>query len=233
LARKKKSKGKRRYLKWVFYGLTAMVIASLLPVLLFRFVNPPLTARMAWERIQENAPAVVTGPRANWRDLEEISPHLRQAVLAAEDQRFLAHHGFDFIEIKEALKMLFSGKGLRGASTISMQAARTIFLWPARSWGRKLAEAYYTMLIEVSWSKGRILEIYLNTVDWGPGIMGVEAASRKYFRVSSENMTRSQAALLAAILPSPHKWSPTDPSDQVRARQQRILRDMERMPLLP
>jgi monofunctional biosynthetic peptidoglycan transglycosylase len=157
---------------------------------------------------------------------------LSRAVLAAEDQRFLSHKGFDFIEIKEAARELFSGKGLRGASTITMQAARTVFLWPARTWGRKLAEAYYTVLIEIFWSKKRILEVYLNTVDWGRGVRGVGGASEQYFRISPDSLSRSQAALLAAILPNPHMWSPTEPDKQVLMRKERILRDMEKMPSL-
>ncbi len=127
---------------------------------------------------------------------------------------------------------MFSSRGIRGASTITMQTARTVFLWPERSWLRKAVEAYYTLLIELMWSKERILEIYLNTVDWGEEIMGAEAASQGYFLVPASRITRSQAALLAAILPSPHKWSPTRPNAQVLRRQERILKDMENMPLL-
>ncbi|MFH1488737.1 MAG: biosynthetic peptidoglycan transglycosylase, partial [Pseudomonadota bacterium] len=125
-----------------------------------------------------------------------------------------------------------SSRRLRGASTISMQAARTVFLWRERSWSRKLSEAYYTLLIEIMWSKRRIMEVYLNTVDWGSGIIGVEAASRKYFRRSSDEITPGQSALLAAILPSPHRWSPDNPSRYVRERQKRILQDMKKMPRL-
>jgi monofunctional biosynthetic peptidoglycan transglycosylase len=167
-----------------------------------------------------------------WRPIREVSPYLRKAVLAGEDQRFLSHHGFDLTEMNQAVKDIVLKKGFRGASTITMQVARTVFLWPERSLLRKGLEAYYTALIEIFLSKERILEIYLNTVDWGKGLRGAEAASRKYFRVSSLDVSRSQAALLAAILPSPHRSSPTDPSDQVLRRQRRILGDMEKMPLL-
>jgi len=167
-----------------------------------------------------------------WRPLEEISPHVRKAVLAGEDQRFLSHNGFDFVEIQEAMKDMVSSKGFRGASTVTMQTARTVFLWPARNLLRKALEVYYTVLIEIIWNKERILEIYLNTVDWGKGVMGVEVASQHYFHVSAAHLSRRQAALLAAILPSPHRWSPTRPGLETNRRQQRILRDMDRMPLV-
>jgi len=167
-----------------------------------------------------------------WRPLEEISPHVRKAVLAGEDQRFLSHNGFDFTEIQEAMKDMVSRRGFRGASTVTMQTARNVFLWPARSLLRKALEVYYTVLIEIFWDKERILEIYLNTVDWGRGVMGIEVASQHYFRVSAAHLSRSQAALLAAILPSPHRWSPTHPGLETTRRQQRILRDMDRMPLV-
>jgi len=160
-----------------------------------------------------------------------MSSYLKKAVLAAEDQRFLSHHGFDFTELNQAVRDLLTAERTRGASTISMQVARTVFLWRGRSWFRKIAEAYYTVLIELMWSKERILEVYLNTVHWGKGIMGAEAASRKYFRTSSANITPSQAALLAAILPNPTKWTPIKPSKYVRERQKEIMRQMVWMPL--
>jgi monofunctional biosynthetic peptidoglycan transglycosylase len=207
------------------------LILSILPVLALRYVNPPFTTMMVYSWLDNSDEGKSHMARHLWRPLKEISPHLRRAVLASEDQRFVAHHGFDFTEMNEALKDMFSSRGIRGASTITMQTARTVFLWPERSWLRKVVEAYYTLLIELMWSKERILEIYLNTVDWGEGIMGAEAASQGYFLVPPARITRSQAALLAAILPSPHTWSPTRPNAQVLRRQERILKDMENMPL--
>ena len=161
--------------------------------------------------------------------MEQMSPYVKKAVLAAEDQRFLTHNGFDLIELNEAIKDMAMGKGYRGASTITMQMARTVFLWPARTWMRKGLEAYYTALLEIFLSKERILEVYLNTVDWGEGIRGIEAAARAYFHVSPTHVSRAQAALLAAILPSPHRWSPTKPNARVLGRQRRILNDMNKM----
>jgi len=196
----------RLFLKFLF----VLIILTISQVLLLRFFNPPFTARTAWSWFGYK---LTTG-------------------LAGEDQRFLSHHGFDFIEMNEAFWDILTERGTRGASTISMQTSRTVFLWRGRSWSRKLAEAYYTLLIELFWSKKRILEIYLNTVDWGEGIMGAEAASRNYFKRSSSRITATQAALLAAVLPNPRKWSPINPSGYVEERKQRIMRDMPKMPLL-
>ncbi len=221
--------GCRQFLRLLFI----MLILTLVQVSLLRFVNPPFTAMMAWSWIQNKVSTkYYQKPRHHWRRLDEISPHLKKAVLAGEDQRFLSHHGFDIIEINQAVWDILKAKRTRGASTITMQVSRTVFLWPSRSWLRKIAEAYYTFLAEIFWSKRRILEIYLNTVDWGAGIMGVEAASRKYFHTPSSHITPSKAALLAAILPSPHKWSPVNPGRRVKERQKRIMKDMIKMPPL-
>ena len=170
-------------------------------------------------------------PRQEWRQLKDISPWLIKAVLAAEDQRYMSHHGFDFIEMNKAFKDILSDKRIRGASTITMQVSRAVFLWPERNLLRKTLEAYYTVLLEVFLTKLRILELYLNTVDWGEGIMGAEAASHAYFRVSAGDVTPSQAARMAAILPSPHRWSPIRPNSRVIERQKRIMKDMDKMHL--
>ena len=198
-----------------------------------RFINPPFTATTLWKWIKKGAVAPDYRLYHSWRPLKEISPHIRRAVLAGEDQRFLSHHGFDFTEMNEAVKDMVLKNEYRGASTISMQSARTVFLWPERSVFRKAAEAYYTVLIEIFWGKERILEIYLNTVDWGKDTLGVEAAAKRYFDRSASSISVSQAALLAAILPNPHKWSPIHPSPVVLKRKKRILRDMKIMPLIP
>jgi len=175
----------------VFLGLKVLFvlwILTLIQVASLRFLNPPLTATMLWARIQGENPRAHAWLTPSWRRLGRISPHLRKAVLAGEDQRFLSHHGFDFTEMNRAIRQLAMKKGIRGASTISMQVARTVFLWPARTWFRKLAEAYYTFLIEIFWTKQRILEMYLNTVDWGNGIRGAQAASERYFHVPARDI---------------------------------------------
>ncbi len=209
-----------------------VVLLTALQVFIFGFIKPPLTipvarAWIAYGFKQENYPQ----PR-QWVELEGFSPHLRRAVLASEDQRFLRHHGFDFIELGQALRSLHEGGALRGASTISMQTARTMFLWPARSWWRKFGEAYYTLWLELLWSKEKILEFYLNSVDWGPGIFGAEAASLKYFNCHALYLDARQAALLAAVLPGPHLWRPDRPTEAVMRRVERIQQEMEKMPLV-
>ena len=209
------------------------MILTVVQVSIVRFIDPPFTVRLLWIRFQNKVTSKhYIRPQYYWQPIHQISPHLKKAVLAGEDQRFLSHHGFDFIEMNQAVRDIFRPKRMRGASTITMQVARTVFLWPGRSWARKTVEAYYTVLIEIFWSKMRILEIYLNTVDWGTGIIGAEAASRKYFHISSSQINPSQAARMAAILPSPHRWSPTNPSDYVKERQKRIMKDMKKMPQL-
>jgi len=236
LPRDRKTKRRKNPSRWILgfcckFVLLLFVITAL-QILLLRFINPPFTLHTGSRWLHSKA----TGkpfhwPSQAWRNLEDISPELVQAVLAGEDQRFFRHHGFDFIEIDQAFRELLRDKRIRGASTISMQVARTVFLWPDRNWPRKLAEAYYTVMIETLWNKKRILEVYLNTVDWGTGIIGAEAAARKYFGKASNRITLPEAALLAAILPSPHKWSPIEPTETVRLRQERIMRDVKGMRL--
>jgi monofunctional biosynthetic peptidoglycan transglycosylase len=210
-----------------------LVFLSLAQVVILNYFAPPFTVRMAWNYIHRAIKSERHhSPMYIWRPLDKISPHLQRAVLAGEDQRFLDHHGFDMVEIRQALNELFLGQKYRGASTISMQTARTIYLLPDRGIIRKTLEAYYTLLIELIWNKKRILEIYLNTVDWGPEVMGAEAASMRYFQKHSDQLTRRQAALLAAILPNPHRFSPVKSDTYVIMRAKRIFAEMHRMPLL-
>lgn len=208
------------------FGLSVIQVVSL------RWINPPITVSCLWKYIFDNRPLRYYLLNDSWRPLRQISPHLRKAVLAGEDQRFMTHYGFDFKEMNEAIKDIAKNRGFRGASTITMQTARTVFLFHRRNLARKAAEAYYTILMEICWGKKRILEVYLNTVDWGNGIQGAEEASRAYFNVPSSSLTRPEAALLAAVLPNPHRWSPTKPSAWVLTRKARILGDMYRIPLV-
>jgi monofunctional biosynthetic peptidoglycan transglycosylase len=236
-----KSKTKRSLVRGVSQWMASVLLKSvlvlvsltLLQVVVLKYVNPPFTVNMVWERLRHDwfdAPYVVHA--YEWQDLSNISPHLQQAVLAGEDQRFFTHHGFDFQEIKVVLTQMMEGKPPRGASTITMQAARSVFLPATRNPVRKLGEVWYTVMMELIWDKARILEIYLNTVDWGSGIVGAQTAARRYFETTTAELTRNQAAWMAAVLPSPHKWSPTDPTPFLEKRQQRILADMAHMPFL-
>ena len=147
-------------------------------------------------------------PRRDVVARSQISPHLRRAVLAAEDDRFYLHLGFDFLEIEKAVEKAQRGGRLRGASTITQQVAKNLFLWEGRSYVRKGAEAYLTLVLELCLSKDRILDLYLNMAEWGDGVFGAEMAARTHFRKSARNLTRLEAARLAAILPAPRRWSP-------------------------
>ena len=228
---------KKKLSTWIKKAVAMLVLAvmavTVVQVAAFRFFNPPFTVNMIYEKAIAAHKKMPFKPRSyEWKDIEQISGYLQQAVLASEDQRFMSHHGFDFREIKIALKEIIAHKGIRGASTITMQAARSLFLPSSRTVARKLAEAWYTVIIELIWDKKRILEIYLNTVDWGRANVGAQAAARAYFSCDAKALTAKQAALLAAILPSPHKWSAVSPGPHVRQRQTRILEQMKNMPVL-
>jgi monofunctional biosynthetic peptidoglycan transglycosylase len=217
----------------VALGILATFLGfSALQVGLFKFVDPPFTASMAGRYAASKFGGKEYAVRYRWKELDAISPHLRRAVLAAEDQRFPEHCGFDWVELKKAAGEALSGGRLRGASTISMQAARSLFLWPGRNLLRKGLEAWYTVLMELFWSKARILEMYLNTVDWGDDIVGAQAAAGEYYRRDASRLNRWQAAMLAAVLPNPHRWSPNRPTRYVVRRQHRILKDMKMMKLV-
>ena len=202
--------------------LLGLVTFSILQVSIIRFFNPPATPLMVYHWLSEGKVDF------RWRSLSEISPFLQRAVIAAEDQRFLSHHGFDWKEIEQAFEEYQKEDRVRGASTITMQVARNIFLWQGYSWLRKGLEAYYTALIELLWPKWRIMEVYLNVVELGPEMFGAEAAAHRYFGFSAASLTKPQAALLAAVLPNPHRWSPKHPSQYIRKRQSTILREMKK-----
>jgi monofunctional biosynthetic peptidoglycan transglycosylase len=209
-------------------GLLFLILTSSGLVLLFRFVNPPCTPLMLYSFCAGN------GLRYSWQPLRNISPRLQQAVLVAEDQRFYDHAGFDFNQIEDAVENYSKTGRLRGASTITMQTARSLFLWQGRSWPRKALEFYFTVLIELMWSKARTMEVYLNIIEWGKGVFGAEAAARLYFNCSAASLERPQAALMAAVLPNPRRWSPVRPSRYIRQRARYIMQHMDNFrPLAP
>jgi monofunctional glycosyltransferase len=189
-----------------------LVPAPILLLLIFRVLPVPGTPEMLVSLIEGK------GARYAWTD--DISPRLERAVIAAEDQNFCTHHGFDWVNINKAMKdhQRRPNKPMRGASTISQQTARTLFLVPMRSWIRKGLETYLTVLVENLWPKKRILDAYLNLVDWGDGIFGAEAAANAYFGTDAGSLNGDQAARLAAILPNPHKWKAAHPGRYVRRR---------------
>jgi monofunctional biosynthetic peptidoglycan transglycosylase len=167
----------------------------------------------------------------DWKSLDEISKQMPLAVIAAEDQKFDEHFGFDLEAIEKAVEYneKHKGKKLKGASTISQQTAKNVFLWQGRSWFRKGLEVYFTFLIELLWSKERIMEVYLNVIEMGPGIYGTEAAAQYYFKKPASKLSASEAALIAAILPNPLKWSASKPTPYIQRKKVWIMRNMKRM----
>lgn len=218
----------RFLLKFIKYFLIIFFGSSLFFVLLYRFVNPPVTPLMLIRSTQQLFSGETMKLKKDWQPLEKISPNLQLAVVASEDNRFLEHSGFDLEAIKKAqdYNEKKKGKKIRGASTISQQTAKNVFLWPDRTWVRKGLEVYFTFLIETVWGKKRIMEVYLNVIETGKGIYGAEAASRDYFHKPASDLTREQAALIAAVLPNPRKWDPSRPSSYLLTREQWILWNM-------
>ncbi|GAB3293006.1 monofunctional biosynthetic peptidoglycan transglycosylase [Hymenobacter tenuis] len=217
--------------------VAALFLTSVAWVLVYRWVSPPATWLMLDRRAHAPVGKGYHGIREedrqinySFKTLEEVSPHLPLALVAAEDQRFLTHHGFDGDALLQAAKSNMSGgKQLRGGSTITQQVAKNVFLWHGRSYVRKAAEAYFTLLIELLWDKRRIMEMYLNVAEMGDCIFGAEAASQQYFHKSARKLTPPEAALLAGVLPNPLRFRAANPGPQARAKQQRVLRNMRRL----
>lgn len=230
-ARKKRYKGKKRsspgrlsrLSRAGFWVVVLLFAGSLVWAGALRFAPPAGTLLMV-ERSLEGHKV-----RRDWTPLEEISPHLVRAVIAAEDTRFCRHHGVDLEAIDKAVAESKNGKRLRGASTISQQTAKNVFLWSGRNWLRKAGEAWFTLLIETAWPKRRIMEVYLNVAEWGDGLFGAEAASRARFGKSARDLTPYEAALLAAVLPNPNKWRIDPPGRYVRARARTLRGRMEQV----
>jgi monofunctional biosynthetic peptidoglycan transglycosylase len=209
--------------------LALCLVASLLLTLSLRWIRPPTSAIMIERRLEAlwNRRAYRVDYR--WSPLRRVSPSVPLAFIAAEDQNFASHNGFDFASIEKAVHDYERGRRLRGASTLSQQVAKNLFLWSGRSFVRKGLEAYFTVLIELTWSKRRILEVYTNIVELGNGVFGVEAASQRYFRKPAARMTPEEAALLAAVLPNPLQLRAGRPSSYVLQRRAWILQQMRRL----
>jgi len=202
---------------------------SLTLVLVFRFVPVPVSGLMVERRVASWFSPEPYTSRHDWVPLEEIAPVMGVAVIAAEDQNFAEHFGFDWEAIEKAVAHNEKSRRKRGASTVSMQTAKNLFLWSSRSWVRKGFEAWFTLLLEAGWSKRRILEVYLNIVEFGDGIYGVEAAARHYFKKPAKRLSAGEAALLAAVLPNPHRFRVSAPSPHVLQRQAWILGQMRNL----
>jgi monofunctional glycosyltransferase len=210
----------------VFQAIVIVLIGSVLATLSLRWISPPTTAVMIQRRVEAWRSDHAYRVDYRWAPWNRISPQAALAVIAAEDQNFPTHHGFDFDSIQKALDAHDRGQRLRGASTISQQVAKNMFLWSGRSFVRKGLEAYFTAVIELTWSKRRILEVYLNIVELGDGVFGVEAASLRYFRKPASNLGPEEAALLAAVLPNPLRLKASAPSAYVEERRAWILQQM-------
>lgn len=207
----------------------ALVVALLptLVLLVYRFVPPPVTPLMLLRLAQGE------GLAKDWTALSTMAPALPQAVIAAEDNRFCEHGGFDWPVLRGELQRAFAGDTARGASTISMQTAKNVLLWPGRDPLRKLLEAFLTPQLEFLWGKRRIMTVYLNVAETGPGLYGAEAAARRYFDKGAADLTRREAALIAAVLPNPRRWSPARPTRYISERARTIERRMGQLgPLL-
>jgi len=214
--------------KWIKYGTLFFFCSTILSVITYRFINPPATPLMIIRVFQQALSGEQIKLAKDWVSLNKISPELQLAVVASEDNRFLEHHGFDFEAIEKAkdYNEKKKGKKMRGASTLSQQTAKNVYLWPQRSWLRKGLEVYFTTLIELIWNKKRIMEVYLNIAEMGDGRYGAEKAAQDYFNKPASKLTASEAALLAAILPNPLKWNPAKPTQYLLSRQQWILWNM-------
>lgn len=203
----------RKTAKW----LVILLLLSLLPVMLFRWVPVPGSMLML-ERWLDARDDPQFELHQRWTPYETIPDNIKMAVIAAEDQRFAEHHGFDLKAIRAAVQHNQRGGSLRGASTLSQQTAKNLFLWSGRSWPRKGLEAWFTLAIEALWPKQRILEVYLNIVEWDEGVFGIDAAARHHFGIPPGTLSDQQAAQLAAVLPNPRRWSAASPPSHALRR---------------
>lgn len=220
----------KTFCRFLWKSAVGLVGLSILCAVLFRFAPVPVTPLMLIRSVEQLSAGKKTIWKHHWVSLDSISDHLVLAVVCSEDQNFINHFGFDFKAIGNSFDASQKGGNpLRGASTISQQTAKNVFLWPARSWLRKGLEVYFTVLIETVWSKERILEVYLNSIEMGDGIYGAEAAARFYFDTSAKNLSRTQAAAIAAVLPNPRKFKAHPPAPHIKSRIRWIVGQMNRL----
>lgn len=214
----------QRTKKWTIRIVGGFFAVTILWVLALKFINPPVTYLMIKRGFEWKAAGKGFKIEKKWLDYEELSTNLKKAALAGEDAHFMTHNGFDSKAIMEAFEKNKGGKPLRGGSTISQQTAKNVFLWSERSWIRKGLETYFTFLIELFWSKKRILEVYLNVIEMGQGVYGAEAAAQYYFNKSGKSLSKKEAALIIAILPNPRKWDAKRASRYINSRANNIVR---------
>ena len=208
-----------------FFAKIAMwfIIVSIGLVLLFKWVPVPITPLMVIRYFEKDSPKIL---KHDWEPIENISKNLQLAVICSEDQNFLKHNGFDIKAIEKAYENNKKGKRIKGGSTISQQTAKNVFLWPQRSWFRKGLETYFTFLIELFWSKERIMEVYLNTIEMGNGIYGAEAAAQHWFKKPASKLSKVEASAITAILPNPRKYKANPVTNYIASRKNWIMRQM-------
>jgi monofunctional glycosyltransferase len=224
----RKTRKRRPWFRAIVLFLIVLVLIPVLEVLYVRFFNPPVTPLMIIRRIEAMITRQYHGEiHYRWIPLDRVPDNFLDGVWQMEDSRFFSHDGFDWIEMEEAIQRAERRhRPVQGVSTISNQCARSLFLWQGRSWIRKGLEAYYTFLMEHLLTKQRILELYVNIIELGDGIYGIEEAAQHYYQVPAKQMTRSESAMLAAMLPFPRGWDPHNPSPRLRARYNLVLRRM-------
>ena len=215
----------KKIFRFILKAILWLFLFSVFMVLLYKWVPVPFTPLMAIRYFEHPEEQI----RHDWVPMEEINPNLQLAVVASEDQNFLNHDGFDYEAIKKAIEESKRRKRSRGASTISQQTAKNVFLWPGRSWFRKGVEVYFTFLIELFWSKERILEVYLNSIEMGKGIYGAEAAARFWFNKPAAKLSQYEAAALAAVLPNPREYRANPASAYIQGRKSWIVRQMNNL----
>jgi len=213
----------KKIFRFLFKAILWFIGITFLWVLLYKWVPVPFTSLMAIRYFEDTEKFQL---RHDWVPIEEMSPYLPLAVMCAEDQNFLKHNGFDMKAIEKAMKGNKAGKRVRGASTISQQTAKNVFLWPHRNWFRKGMEAYFTFLIELLWDKERIMEVYLNSIEMGNGVFGAEAAAQYYFHKPAKKLTKYQAASIAVILPNPRRYSATRSTTYMENRRAWVIQQM-------
>ena len=223
----------KKILRYIRNLVIFFFASTILSVIIYRFCPVYVTPLMVIRSIEQIASGDKPTWKHTWVSFDKISPNLPMAVIASEDNRFADHNGFDFVEIEKAMKENETRKRKRGASTISQQTAKNVFLWPKSSWVRKGFEVYFTFLIETFWSKERIMEVYLNSIEMGKGIYGAEAAAKYKFETTAKKLSKAQCALIAATLPNPIRFDSAHPSSYIRKRQQQILKLMNLVPKFP
>ena len=222
---------RKRILRYIRNLIIFFFASTILSVVALRFIPVYITPLMVIRSVEQLVKGEKVAMKHKWVPKEKISRHLPMAVIASEDNRFASHNGFDFKEISKAIEENKKRKKARGASTISQQTAKNVFLWPSSSWVRKGFEVYFTVLIELIWDKERIMEVYLNSIEMGDGIYGAEAVAQQHFGRPAEKLTRANCALIAATLPNPLKYSSKNPSRYMLKRQTAIMRQMKHIDL--